>query len=176
MDAPLIRLAVAMTLLAACASPEIPQRSGTQAAPYPPTAFAHRAANSELVMYWNCIRPDPGLLRVEGVAQSPWHAQPIRSLEFEVVGVDSQERLLSQARGAARDSAISTNQTSPFVVDLRTTGGEVRFDLYYQYQFHEGEQVGAWLTGPPVAGLRLFAQRNRSLVRDVCSETQHRAR
>lgn len=162
--------------LAACAPFEIPQQSGGQPTSYPPNVFAHRVANSDLVLFWNCERPDPNVLRLDGVAQSPWHAQPIRSLEFEVVGVDSRERLLSQTRGAARDSAISTNQISPFVMDLRTTGGEVRFDLYYQYQFVEGDQMDARLSGPPVAGLRLLAQSNRSLVRDVCSETQHRAR
>ena len=141
----------------------------------PPDAFTHRAANSEVVLLWNCLQPASGVLRVEGVARNPWQAQPIRYLEVQVVGVDAQGRQTAEAAGKARDIQLFTNQQSPFQVDLRTAGAEVRFDLYYQYLFNY-EYDTALLAGPPMVGPRRYAQTHTNMVRDVCSPTQHLAR
>jgi hypothetical protein len=127
------------------------------------------------VLYWNCVRPEPGVLRVEGVAQNPWSSQEVRFLETELVGVDSQGRTVSYAKGAAQDILIRTNQFSPFQMTLRPAGSELRFDLYYEYRFQDVEEM-ARLAGPLVGAPRLLAQMQRFLARDACSETQHRAR
>ena len=155
--------------LGSCALP------AAQPAPYPPDAYAHRVASSHVVLYWNCHRPEPGILRVEGVAQNPWSSQEVRFLEVEVVGVNNQERTVSHAKGAAQDILIHTNQFSPFRMELRPAGSEVRFDLYYEYRFQDVE-MEARLAGPLVGAPRLLAQTQRFLARDACSETQHRAR
>jgi hypothetical protein len=106
------------------------------------------------------------------VAQSPYFSG-IRDLEFELVGADANERVVSQTRGVARDYVLRTNQFSPFQLDLRTTGSEVRFDLFYRYRSQQN--LRSMLAGPPVGGPQLFAQATTQfLVRDVCSETQHR--
>jgi len=141
----------------------------------PPEAFAHRAATSELVLLWSCLEPTPDVLRVKGVANNPWQAQPIRYLEFQVVGVDAQQRQTAEVAGKARDVQIFTNQQSPFQLDLRIAGAEVRFDLYYQYLFDQ-EYDTAMVAGPPMVGPRLHAQTNTHMVRDICSPTQHLAR
>jgi hypothetical protein len=158
-----------------CAPLGAGQQSGAQPPAYPPDVFFHRVATSEVVLYWNCSRSEPGMLRLDGVAQSPWAAQPIRFLEFDLVGVDSQDRTVSETKGAARDIQIYTNQTSPFQLDLRLAGSEGRFDLYYEYRF-QIDELDALLAGPPVRAPRLIAQANRFLARDVCSEMQHRVR
>ena len=170
------RLLVILAMnVAACASLEATQHEAKRQA-YPPDVFAHRVSTSEVVLFWNCVRVDPHVMRVEGVAQNPSSPQPVRYLELELVGVDGRNRIVSQARGSARDSMLHTNQVSPFGMDLRTAGSEVRFDLYYQYRFLEGQEMDALLSGPPVEGLRLLAQTSRFMARDVCSETQHRIR
>jgi hypothetical protein len=138
-----------------------------------PDAFAHRAASSHVVLYWRCGRPEPDRLQVDGIAQSPW--SEVRSLEFELVGVDDRERPVSETKGEAQEATILTNQTSRFQLTLRTVGSEARFDLFYQHQFAP-EQTDAMLAGPPVRFPRLVAWGNRFLVRDACSETQHRVR
>ena len=170
-------VAILMGLLTACAVTDMSQGGGTGGTP---ETFAHRVATSEVVLLWNCIQPEPGLLRVGGEAQNPWQAQPIQYLEFELVGVDAQERTTAQATGAARDFQIRTNQRSPFQLTLKTAGTEVRFDLYYNYRFHEefdtGATMGVLVAGPPMASPRLFAQTQTFLARDVCSPTQHLAR
>src|SRR5512142_2071473 len=160
--------------MAGCASLQSPGAGGGQS-PASPDAFAHRTASSHVVLYWNCARPAPEDLRVEGIAQNPWGSQEVRSLQLELAGVDVRERTVSEVQGKARDPAIGTNQSSPFLLDLRTKGGEVRFDLYYDYQFSEGDLMGALLAGPPMEPSRFAPQGNRFLVRDVCSDTQHRA-
>jgi hypothetical protein len=141
----------------------------------PPEAFVHRAATSDLVLLWNCLAPAAGGLRVEGVAQNPWQAQPIRFLELQLVGVDAQGRQTTTIAGKAGAIQIFTSQSSPFQLELRTSGTEVRFDLYYQYLFNE-EFKDALLAGPPMVGLRLYAQTRTGLVRDACAPTQHLAR
>ena len=167
--------AVLVVEMAGCAALRSPGTAGGQP-PASPDAFAHRTASSHVVLYWNCARPAPEVLRVEGLAQNPWESQEVRSLEFELVGVDARERAVSEIKGETRSAGIGTNESSPFLLELRTKGGEVRFDLYYDYQFSEGDQNDALLAGPPMVSSRLFPQGNRSLVRDACSESQHRAR
>lgn len=155
--------------LMGCASGQAP----VTASPALPSAFAHRVGSSHVVLYWNCERPEAGRLQLDGIAQSPW--AEVRSLEFELVGLDAQNRIVSESRGEPRDSIIRTNQASPFRLELRTVGSEVRFDLFYQHQFVP-EAMDALLAGPLTARARLVAQADKFLVRDVCSETQHRAR
>ncbi len=50
----------------ACASGGGGQQSGAQSAAYPPDSFSHRVATSEVVLYWNCSRPESGVLRLAG--------------------------------------------------------------------------------------------------------------
>jgi len=141
----------------------------------PPDTFTHRTANSEVVLLWNCLQPATGVLRVEGVARNPWQAQPVRYLEVQVVGVDAQGRQTAEGAGKARDIQLFTNQQSPFQLDVRTAGAEVRFDLYYEYLFN-AEYDTALLAGPPTVGPRRYAQTRTNMVRDACSPTQHLAR
>ena len=164
-------------VLTACAVTDMPQDGVTGGTL---ETFDHRVATSEVVLVWNCLQPEAGLLRVVGEAQNPWQAQPIQYLEFELVGVDAQERTTAQATGAARDLQIRMNQISPFDLTLKTAGTEVRFDLYYNYRWHEefdqSATMGVLVAGPPMASPRLLAQTQTFLTRDVCSPSQHLAR
>ncbi len=141
----------------------------------PAPVYAHRMSTSDVVLYWNCARPEPGVLRLEGMAQNPWQAQPIVSLRFELVGLAAQGRRVSEARADAGDSQIGTNQSTPFHLDHRLGGGEVRFDLYIQYYFSQME-MDARLAGPPVPLPWLLADTTRFLIQDACSESRHLAR
>jgi hypothetical protein len=94
----------------------------------------HRVTDGKVALSWKCLCPEPGIVRLEGLANNPYYPQPIKELEFQLYGVDGQGRNVSQTRGAARDYLIHTNAPSPFTLDLRTAGGEVRFDLVYMYR------------------------------------------
>ncbi len=170
-----LTLVVFVVTLQACASMEASRQGWRQPAVYPPDVYAHRVASSHVVLFWNCSRPEPNLLRFEGVAQNPWSPQEVRFLELELVGVDGQDRVVAEAKGAAQDILIHTNETSPFRMDLRTAGSEARFDLFYQYRFSDTE-METRLVGPLGGAPRLFAQLQRHLARDVCAEAKHRSR
>jgi len=162
--------------LVACAGGGTMGLSTTQPTVYPPPGFVHRVASSHVDLYWNCVRPSPEEIRLEGLAFNPWSAQEIRFLEFELVGVDARDRTVSAAKGEARDFMLGTNRSTPFQLDVKSAGTEVRFDLFYQYRFNDGND-GRLFAGPPVGRPPLFAQAmKRFMARDVCSETQHRAR
>jgi hypothetical protein len=138
---------------------------------YPPAVFAHRVATAHVALYWNCTRPAPDRLRLDGVAENPWSSQEVRFLEFTLVGVDSQDREIAHTRQELRDFQLRLSQISPFQLDLTTAGTEKRFDLYYNYRYQEGDS--RVIAGPPVRSVRL-AQTWHYVARDVCSETQHR--
>lgn len=142
--------------------------------PYPPPNYAHRVESSAVALYWNCAQPEPGLLQLSGLAFNPWSSQPVRLLEFDLVGVDAHDRSVSSAEAQAGDQQIFTNQSTPFQLDLRTAGTEVRFDLYYQYIYQDRGHGDAIIAGPlPPGSFHLVQQTHRFLVRDACSESQH---
>ena len=166
--------------LAGCAAMETPETGSAPATAAEP--YAHRVGTSELVLSWNCSQPEPGGMRVEGIAQSPWQAQPIRYLEFSLLGVNAQEETTAKATGTARDIQIMTNQSSPFQLTLTSAGAATRFDLYYNYRYeHEFDgsssllgTSGTVVAGPAMVNSRLFAQTETFMVRDACGESQHR--
>ena len=175
-----IRVAVLLVLglaLPACATDGTFKPLADTSTPYPPSGYTHTVESSHVVLYWNCARPEAGVLRLEGVAFNPWMSAPVQYLEFELEGVDAVAGSVSEGKAAARNIQIRTNQSSPFQIDLQTTGKEVRYDLYYQYRMNEGEgsnRMGASLDWD---GPVLFAQQNRRFsVRDACSDTQHLVR
>lgn len=149
--------------------------SAPPAEPYPPPGYRHTVQSSAVVLYWNCERPEPTVVEVSGLAFNPWQSQPVRSLELELVGVDSRERTVSEVGAEARDTQILTNQSTPFHLRLRTAGSESRLDLYYRYKFQDGgrdRMLAALAWDGPV----LLAQQVQFRVRDACSESQHRVR
>lgn len=166
-------LLLAVSLSACAADGKFPAMTST---PYPPPGYAHQAGSSHVALYWNCTQPQPGALQLAGLAFNPWSDQPVGFLELELVGVDSSERTVTAAKAEARDFQLYTNQSTPFQLDMRTAGSEVRFDLYYQYRFQDRGH-DADFAGPITSGRFLLAQQtNRFMVRDACSETQHRVR
>ncbi|HYL80078.1 MAG TPA: hypothetical protein VEU07_04645 [Candidatus Acidoferrum sp.] len=122
---------------------------------YPQKTFAHRVSSPDVDIYWNCSPPEAGLLRVTGVAQNTG-GRDVRFLELQLEGVDAKDRNILEAAAAVPDIVLYSNQMSPFELDLRTAGSEVRFDLFYQYS------IGS------------ISRELHFMARDVCSETQHR--
>lgn len=149
-------LVVALTL-AACTTQGTYGPLAAQAPIYPPAVFAHRVSAPDVDIYWNCTQPEAGLLRVNGVAQNSG-GREVRFVELQLEGVDAKDRNIAQAATAVPDIILFTNQVSPFELDLRTVGSEVRFDLFYQYSI----------------GGRLARQDIPFMARDICSEAQHR--
>ncbi len=161
----LLACGVAVVLLAGCAV--------ASSRVYAPDVFAHRIASQHAELYWSCSQPEPGILRMEGVVQNPWGHDPIRFVEFDLVGVDAADRMTASASGALADILVYTNGQSAFRLDLRTTGREVRYDLFYQYRYDEPEFDAALR---PVVLPRLAQQLQRHMVRDACAAGKHRSR
>ena len=154
-----VMLAAIMIMgLAACATP------GAEPPPYPPAVFEHRVSAADVSVFWNCTQPEPNVLQVDGVVQNIGGRQ-VQFGEVEVVAVNAGDRTVSSAKAAVRDILLQSNQDSPFLLQLRTLGDEVRFDMYYSYY------VGGTF------GIRAAGQRQvQNMARDVCSPTQHRFR
>jgi len=144
--------------LFACAAP------GTEPPPYPPAVFEHRVSAADVSVFWNCTQPEPNILQVDGVVQNIGGRQ-VQFGEVEAVAVNAGDRTVGSAKAGVRDILLQPNQISPFLLQLRTLGDEVRFDLYYSHY------VGGTF------GFRAAGQRQvQNMARDVCSPTQHRSR
>lgn len=163
-------------VLSACAAGPPPAAFMLGTVPWPPTDYKHTVSTPAIRQYWNCTRPAPGVMQVEGVAANLWNDQPIGYLEWELVGVDKNGHAVSDAKVDSQALKLYTNQFTKYQIDLQTTGAEVRFDLYYRYQFfdrgHNTMEAALDWDGPV-----LLAQQNqRNFVRDACSDAQHLAR
>lgn len=141
-------------VLSACAA---------QPTAYSPAAFAHRVATQDVELYWNCARAESGFLEFDGIARTIG-GQDVRFLEMELDSVGPTDSRLQSATAALPDIVLHINQASPFHLQLPTRGDETRFDLFYHYSL------------PPRIGALVSTEERRYMVRDACSETQHRAR
>lgn len=140
---------------------------------WPPTDYRHTISTTAIRQYWNCTRPAPDVMRVEGLAANLWTDQPVGYLEWELVGVDKHGHAVSSAKVAAQALKLYTNRYTLYQIDLQTTGAEARYDLYYRYQFfdrsHRTMDAALDWDGPV-----LLAQQNQQyFVLDACSDTQH---
>ncbi len=153
---------VVLLAMAGCAAQGGRSSAPAQPPLYPPAVFAHRVSTTAVTVYWNCTRPDPGALQVDGVVQNTGGGV-VQFAEVEIVSVDAQDRTIASVRSAVRDVQIQTNQISPFQLGLPTVGAEARIDLYYEYRVRSVFGFGATQVSP-----------ERFRARDVCSESQHR--
>ncbi len=163
---------VVSAALAGCAAGGSVTGVARQQTPYPPPGYSHTIQSSHVALYWNCTRPETGVVEIRGVAFNPWSSQPVRFLELELVGVSPDEHTVSEVAAEAPAIQLYTNQSTPFELHLNATGRESRFDLYYRYQFQDRGHgwmaaSGAW-NGPV-----LLAQQMQFRVLDACSDTQH---
>ncbi len=141
-------LAILVVALAAC---------GT-AQPMPDfNSFQHRVTDGTVALYWNCSRPGSGVVRVAGVANNPYYPAPIQDLEFRLYGVTAQGNNVSRARASAQDYMIEMNSPSTFTIDLKTQGGENRYDLVYSYMMAARGLRGA------------MGGEQQNMARDVCA-------
>jgi len=120
--------------------------------------FAYNARRWDIEFHWNCVRSEPKLLQVEGVAISTYLQSPIKGLEFRMYGVDAGGATVSHTDGAARDYLIPLMARSPFRLTLRTEGREVRFDLVYRFV---GQESGG-MANSSTSG------EGSSVLRDIC--------
>jgi hypothetical protein len=127
---------------------------------YPPARFGSRVSSPDLTLYWNCARPDPTLVQVDGVAQNT-SGDYVRFVRFELVGIDASGKDVSEGEGSLRATILYLNQTSPFAIQVKAAGTEVRFDLHYRYTVQGFGDGGSGSDGGYMA-------------RDACSPTQHR--
>jgi hypothetical protein len=113
--------------------------------PMPPLdSYAHRVTDGNVALYWDCSRPEPGLVRVAGWANNPYFPQPIKDLGFNLYGANAQGSDISSAKASAQAYQIFTNAPTPFTINLYTTGGEVSYSLFYDYYFsgNPGAEIG----------------------------------
>jgi hypothetical protein len=132
------------------------------AKPMPPfDSFDHRITDGTVALYWNCSRAAAGVVRVDGWANNPYSPGPIKDLEFILYGVNAQGGTVSQVKGSAQSYMIQTNEPSQFTIDLKTVGGEARYDLVYEY-------YGSADGGGGRFGMGGGNQRQQNMARDVC--------
>ncbi len=75
--------------------------------PLPPfDKYAHYVSDSNVALYWNCSRPEPGVVQVAGWANNPYYPQPIKDLGFTLYGEDARGGDISSAQASAKSYLI----------------------------------------------------------------------
>ena len=97
--------------------------------------FSHSWAAQHVTLYWDCAEAEEGVLRIEGVGVNQWEPVPPEFLDLNLFGLDAQGRVLSRVHGSAEGAELVKNFPSPFRLELRQQGGEVRVELAYRYWY-----------------------------------------
>ena len=98
-------------------------------------SYAHYVSDGNVALYWNCSRPEPGVVQVAGWANNPYYSEPIKDLGFTLYGEDARGGDISSAQASATSYMIFMMDLTPLTIDLRTVGGEVQYQLWYHYYF-----------------------------------------
>jgi hypothetical protein len=77
--------------------------------------------------------------------------------------VNAQGGTISSAQGSAQKYEIFTNDPAAFAINLHPAGGEVRYDLTYQYYFSGGN--GGRFGGGRSGG----GEQQENMARNVCA-------
>jgi hypothetical protein len=128
------------------------------------SSYAHQVTDGKVALYWNCSRPSPGVVRVQGVANNPYLGTPLEDLEFRLYGVSAQGYTMARARGSAKEYWINMNAPSPFSIDIKTQGIAVRFDLQYSYML--ADTGGGGRFGGGGAG----SAEQQNMARNICAD------
>jgi len=124
---------------------------------YPPHVYEQRISTNDVSIYWRCT-PASDSIRFEGVVQNTKGCR-VKFMELELAGVEGHLRYTSSATTALQDIILQPSQISPFTIQVKPTGAEGRYDLFYHYQIDSAIGGDTYL-------------RFRAL--DVCSPRQHR--
>jgi hypothetical protein len=115
--------------------------------PLPPLgSYAHQLSDGNVTLYWDCSRPEPGVVRVAGWANNPYYPQPIKDLGFTLYGENAQGSDISSAQAYAQSYTIFTMDPTPFTINLQTAGGEVQYQLFYHYYFSGDREANVGLS------------------------------
>jgi hypothetical protein len=95
--------------------------------------YAHQVTDGTVALYWNCTRPSPGIVRIEGVANNPWVMSPLQDLLLRFYGYSAQGATLVRASTMPKEYWIQPNAPSPFTVNLETKEAVAKVDLAYSY-------------------------------------------
>ena len=126
------------------------------------SSYAHQVTDGTVALYWNCSRPAPGVVQVQGVANNPYLGIPLEDLEFRLYGVTAQGYTVTRGRGSAKEYWINTNAPSPFTVSVQTKGAAVKFDLGYSYML--AGNVGGGLFGGAMSA------EHQNMARNICAD------
>jgi hypothetical protein len=107
----------------------------------PAREFPQRVTDGRAELRWDCSRTEAGEVRIEGVANNPFFPQPIRGLQVQVFGVDTNGVSVQRTSARTRDFLIRTNAPSPFEATFMPLSTDVRYDLMYVYRIDEGRRL-----------------------------------
>ncbi len=124
----LFRTVLGCVMLAGCAQSGVQPAGGID----PNAEFAHRLAAAQIEIHWNCI-PDPSGLTVEGFVRNAGSGE-IKFVELEMVSLNPQGTVLSEARTAIEPVVLSLRDTGPFRARVETAGPAPHLDLFYKYR------------------------------------------
>jgi hypothetical protein len=124
-------LVLAAALLAACTPAHYADLGPGPVAP--PASFAHRAADANVELFWNCSQPQPQVMRLIGAARNAGQGE-VRSILLTARSVKLGDAPLLVTAEALPEIILYASGPSPFQVDLQLEKTPTRIDLSAVYQ------------------------------------------
>ena len=100
---------------------------------YQAAAFAHRMVSPDMELYWSCARPQPRLVRVDGIAKNIGRGE-VHLLELELHDVDRQTGSILQSGAAVSDIILHPDIFSAVQVEVQPATADGQIDLLYTYR------------------------------------------
>ncbi len=129
-------------------------------ATYQPATFTHRTISPNVEMYWNCSRPRPSLIRVDGITKNIGKGE-VHLLEMELHDVDRATGNIPQSGSAVSDIILHPDIFSALQVELQPATADGQVDMFYTYRI---TSVGI---------IQTTNTDKEFTAQDVCSATQH---
>ncbi len=144
-----------------CSAPSgVWQTVAPQQEAYRLSGFAHRMVSQDVEVYWNCSRPRPTLLRLDGISKNIGKGE-VHLLGMELHDVDRQTSNVLQSGAAVSDVILYPDIFSPVQVEVQPATADGQIDLLYTYRITS-------------VGILKTAYTDKEFVaHDVCAATQY---
>jgi len=99
--------------------------------------YANSTGNGNVILNWNCTKPQPNVLQVNGTFDNTTMAG-LQEVTIQIVGIGPSGAQVSSGQGTTSQWIVTTMSRTPFQVTVNTTGTESKFNMLYSYRVGSG--------------------------------------
>ncbi len=166
------RFLILALILAGCASPPSTFRQPVDIY-NPPAEYAYSYDALYAELFWRCVTPEQGGLRIEGYAvTSLRNNMAILNLQVRLFARAAKGEVLAEGWSYGDRLSPSNLEPVPFAIAVPAAGDVARYDLYYSFVVPDGNGGGSAQAPSRVQRVRITLAAGLDYfgtIEDVCS-------